>query len=136
MSQQKTGSELAEQRVKRRQRQARKEAEKLRQAKLSHQEAKVDSTLIGELRAAQSNNRNEKLRDKVYEAISAGRIETMENQPNARSALRLEALLPDPIEEQRTHRKRTRELSRILNRQEQFRVNQIMTDDDWGTRRL
>ena len=65
MSQQKTGSELAEQRVKRRQRQARKEAEKLRQAKLSHQEAKVDSTLIGELRAAQSNNRNEKLRDKV-----------------------------------------------------------------------
>ena len=74
----------------------------------------------------------------------------MENQPNARSALRLEALLPDPIEEQRTHRKRTRELSRILNRQEQFRgflavfdqnfnlnlVNQIMTDDDWGTRRL
>lgn len=65
MSQQKTGSELAEQRVKRRQRQARKEAEKLRQAKLSHQEAKIDSTLIGELRAAQSNNRNEKLRDKV-----------------------------------------------------------------------
>ena len=65
MSQQKTGSELAEQRVKRRQRQARKEAEKLRQAKLSNQEAKVDSTLIGELRAAQSNNRNEKLRDKV-----------------------------------------------------------------------
>lgn len=45
----------------------------------------------------------------------------MENQPNARSALRLEALLPDPIEERRSHRKKTRELSRILNRQEQFR---------------
>ena len=60
---------------------------------------------------------------KVYEAISAGRIETMESQPNARSALRLEALLPDPIEEDRAQRKKTKELKLLLNREEQFRGN-------------
>ena len=62
---QKTGPELAEQRVKRRQRQARKEIESLKQAKITNQVAYIDSTLIGELKAAQSNNRNEKLREKV-----------------------------------------------------------------------
>ena len=66
---QKTGPELAEQRVKRRQRQARKEIERLKQAKITSQEAHIDSTLIGELKAAQSNNRNEKLREKVSAAL-------------------------------------------------------------------
>ena len=49
----------------------------------------------------------------------------MESQPNARSALRLEALLPDPIEEDREQRKRTKELKTLLNREEQFRGNFI-----------
>ena len=62
---QKTGPELAEQRVKRRQRQARKELERLKTSSLADQTAKLDSTLIGELKAAQSNNRNEQLKEKV-----------------------------------------------------------------------
>jgi len=59
----------------------------------------------------------------------------MESQPNARSALRLEALLPDPIEEGKEHAQQKRELLNMLNRAEQFRVHRIMDDDDWGTRR-
>lgn len=136
MSQQKTGTELAEQRVKRKQRERRREVERLKVAQKEYEKAKVDATLIGELKAAQSNNRTEKLRDKVYEAIALGRTETIENQPNARSALRLEALLPDPIQERKVFKKQKHEMNTIVNREEQFRVNRIMTDDDWGVRRL
>ena len=72
---------------------------------------------------------------KVYAAIASGRTETMASQPNARSALRLEALLPDPIHECHEHQRHQRELKLILNREEQFRVHRIMDDDDWGMRR-
>jgi len=118
---QKTGPELAEQRVKQKQRQYRRELERLKTTNLENKTARVDSTLIGELKAAQSNNRNEKLKEKVYAAIASGRTETMESQPNARSALRLEALLPDPIEEGKEHAQQKRELLNMLNRAEQFR---------------
>ena len=67
MSQQKTGTELAEQRVKRKQREKRREVERLKLAQKEYERAKIDATLIGELKAAQSNNRTEKLRDKVFQ---------------------------------------------------------------------
>jgi len=69
---QKTGPELAEQRVKQKQRQYRRELERLKTTNLENKTARVDSTLIGELKAAQSNNRNEKLKEKeiyFYESI-------------------------------------------------------------------
>jgi len=63
-----------------------------------------------------------------------GRTETIENQPNARSALRLEALLPDPIQERKMRQKAQKEAKKVMNRQDQFHVNKIMTDDHWGQR--
>ena len=65
---------------------------------------------------------------KVYEAIALGRTETIENQPNARSALRLEALLPDPIAERKEHKKQKHELNSIVNREEQFRGQFFLSD--------
>ena len=49
-----------------------------------------------------------------------GRTETIENQPNARSALRLEALLPDPIQERKTRQKAQKEAKKVMNRHDQF----------------
>ena len=77
-----------------------------------------------------------------------GRTETIENQPNARSALRLEALLPDPIQERKMRQKAQKEAKKVMNRHDQFHgevfafsqniygilVNKIMTDDHWGQR--
>lgn len=78
-----------------------------------------------------------------------GRTETIENQPNARSALRLEALLPDPIQERKMRQKAQKEAKKVMNRHEQFHgevlsfakkifllfsVNKIMSDDHWGQR--
>ena len=50
-----------------------------------------------------------------------GRTETIENQPNARSALRLEALLPDPLEERKLHSRSNKEVRKIMSRDDQFR---------------
>ena len=78
-----------------------------------------------------------------------GRTETIENQPNARSALRLEALLPDPIQERKQRQKAQKEAKKVMNRHDQFHgeaksflseiitlfsVNKIMSDDHWGQR--
>merc|ERR1712110_743831 len=126
MSEQKTGPELAELRVKRRRRQVRKMTERL--SKTKTEEQYKEACLIGELKAAQSNSRNNKVKDKAYEAISAGRTETIENQPNARSALRLEALLTDPKKEKKFIKNKTKEAKNILNHEEQFKVNKIMSD--------
>ena len=49
-----------------------------------------------------------------------GRTETIENQPNARSALRLEALLPDPIQERKMRQKAQKEAKKVMNRHDQF----------------
>ena len=65
MSEQKTGSELAEVRVKRHQRKARKATEKQEKARALDAHKFREACLIGELKAAQSNNRNTKVKDKV-----------------------------------------------------------------------
>merc|ERR1712141_416309 len=134
MNEQKTGPELAELRVKRRRREMRKTNENQIKGKKQKEKQHIEACLIGELKAAQSNSRNNKVKDKAYEAISAGRTETIENQPNARSALRLEALLSDPKEEKKFIRNKTRECKKIMNYEEQFKVHKIMSDDSWGQR--
>merc|ERR1712007_5956 len=123
MNEQKSGPELAELRVKRRQRQMRKNNENEIRGKKQKEKEHTEACLIGELKAAQSNSRNNKVKDKAYEAISAGRTETIENQPNARSALRLEALLTDPKKEKKFIKNKTKEAKNILNHEEQFKVN-------------
>jgi len=55
-----------------------------------------------------------------------GRTETIENQPNARSALRLEALLPDPIQERKMRQKAQKEAKKVMNRQDQFHGEMII----------
>merc|ERR1712176_649005 len=89
----KTGPELAALRVKQHKQKQQRDLLTLKQAKKKSDEKYKESCLIGELKAAQSDNRNIRLKDKAFEVISVGRTETIENQPNARSALRLEALL-------------------------------------------
>jgi len=134
MSEPKTGPELALLRVKRKQRKMRRDIDKMNKQAKAQEENRIEASLIGELKAAQSNNRNAKMKDTVYEAISVGRTETIENQPNARSALRLEALLPDPIQERKMRQKAQKEAKKVMNRHDQFHVNKIMTDDHWGQR--
>ena len=65
MSEQKTGPELAELRVKRRRRQVRKMTERLSKTKTKTEEQYKEACLIGELKAPQSNSRNNKVKDKV-----------------------------------------------------------------------
>merc|ERR1712137_931507 len=72
MSEPKTGPELALLRVKRKQRKMRRDIDKMNKQAQVHEENRIEASLIGELKAAQSNNRNAKMKDTVYEAISVG----------------------------------------------------------------
>ncbi|CAG5105221.1 Oidioi.mRNA.OKI2018_I69.chr1.g1934.t1.cds [Oikopleura dioica] len=130
----KTGSELAAQRVRQRKLREKKQREILLQ-----QQNKADTDdkkLIGQLKAAQSQNRTVELRNKVNTAISEGLIESIENQTSARAALRLEALLIDPVKEHNYRTKAMRELKSIMTSYEQYKCHRIMSDDHWGERNL
>jgi hypothetical protein len=69
MSEPKTGSELALLRVKRKQRKMRRDIDKMNKQAQVHEENRVEASLIGELKAAQSNNRNTKMKDTVSGTI-------------------------------------------------------------------
>ena len=69
MNEQKSGPELAELRVKRRQRQMRKNNENEIRGKKQKEKEHTEACLIGELKAAQSNSRNNKVKDKVSSII-------------------------------------------------------------------
>jgi hypothetical protein len=57
----------------------------------------------------------------VQAAVSNGRVETIENQVSARSALRLEALLKDPIKEHSIKMKNKKELNSIISNNDKYR---------------
>ena len=65
MSEPKTGPELALLRVKRKQRKMRRDIEKMSKQAQVQEENRIEASLIGELKAAQSNNRNAKMKDTV-----------------------------------------------------------------------
>ena len=65
MSEPKTGPELALLRVKRKQRKMRRDIDKMNKQAQVEEENRIEASLIGELKAAQSNNRNAKMKDTV-----------------------------------------------------------------------
>jgi len=72
MSEPKTGPELALLRVKRKQRKMRRDIDKMNKQAQVQEENRIEASLIGELKAAQSNNRNAKMKDterKFYDSI-------------------------------------------------------------------
>ncbi|XP_078275265.1 protein LKAAEAR1-like [Rhinoraja longicauda] len=84
-------------------------------------EKKKQLILVGQLRAAESHNKIQDMRQR-YRAMRADEINLLiSSQPTARKAIRLEALLP-PYQD-KIHLKDT------LNKLERKRVEEIMSDE-------
>merc|ERR1711990_505451 len=130
-SEQKTGSELAELRVKRRRRELRKNNENQIKGKKQKEKQHIEACLIGELKAAQSNSRNNKVKDKEREFEDSVGLRSHFSGSHRNYRKPTERPIGSTIG---SLIDRSKNGKNILNHEEQFKVNKIMSDASWGQR--